>query len=236
MSATARASTNILLLLLWLLLLALIALQWLNPPRPEYPALTTASSPADATAENSSQNIQALPVKPLVAYQPIIERPLFYATRRPPSPEAPEVAVQDEPAPEQEVPLTLIGVMITPEAKIALIQNDETGKVTSYGLGEKVANWNLEDIASDAVTLRKGTNSKTLPLIRNKRKPTLRTTAVPKPKAEQRQRRLIRRRAQAEEEEEEIPQDESVDAQEQREEDAPPTDSEQQTAKQDRTE
>ena len=144
------------------------------------------------TLDLAVEPIQNLGLASLDEFQEIVERPLFYATRRPPAPEVPEIAVQEEPQEEQEVALTLIGILAISGTQRVLIQNDDTRKVISLKPGDKIGGWLLQAIQSDKVTLRKGDDTKILPLIRNKRKPNLRTTLR---KEQQKKRRRLKRQA-----------------------------------------
>ena len=177
MSAGSRTSTNILLLILLLIIIVIIALQWFNPPRLQFDV--TASGPAQTPLKPFSSAAQTplnVAIAPLQEYQEIVERPLFFATRRPAPPQVQEQATPAEPVPDTDVPMTLIGIVKTPDAKIALVKNDETGKVARLKLGETIEDWALEIIENERVVLRKGEKTKEVQLLRNQRKPTQRTT------------------------------------------------------------
>jgi type II secretory pathway component PulC len=172
----ARTSINVLLFLLWLLILAVIAVQWMNPPRLDSSTGQQKTNNDSADVEIAIKPVSSFSIAPLDEYQEIVERPLFYETRRPPSPEVPEVAVQEEPQEEQPLALTLIGVMVTSDAKVALVQNDDTNKVERLKLGDEIGGWEVQFIDSDNVVINKSDETKELALLRNKRKPSLKTT------------------------------------------------------------
>jgi hypothetical protein len=173
----ARLSTNILLFLLWLLVLIAIAVQWMNPPGLDSADIVQETTDnASAITDIAAKPVNSFSISSLEDYQEIVDRPLFYETRRPPSPEVPEVAVQEEPEEEQPLALTLIGVMVTPDAKVALVQNDDTNKVERLKLGDEIGGWEVQFIDSDNVVINKSDETKELALLRNKRKPSLKTT------------------------------------------------------------
>lgn len=176
MNVRSPTSTNILLLVLFAVILAIIALQWLNPPRLQLEATASVSTAADQLTAVDSQAPLNIALAPLENYQEIVERPLFFATRRPAPPEPEETAAPADPVSEGDVAMTLIGVVKTPEAEIALVQNDETGKVARLRVGEKIASWQLEQVDANRVVLRKGDQIRELALLRNQRKPTQQTT------------------------------------------------------------
>jgi hypothetical protein len=66
--------------------------------------------------------------------------------------------------------------MVTPDAKVALVQNDDTNKVERLKLGDEIGGWEVQLIDSDNVVINKSNETKELALLRNKRKPTLKTT------------------------------------------------------------
>ena len=200
----ARTSTNILLLVLWLLILGAIALQWLNPPdlNQEMEAAHQTSLDQDTVMGAGVNSSVSFSLASLDDYQEITERPLFYATRRPPPPE-PEVSTPsvEPPEPTPDAPLTLIGVMVVSDNKIALVKNDDTSKVVRLKLGDKIESWQLQTINSDSVVLNKNEETKELLLLRNKRKPTLKTTLRQElnEKRKKRRQRAANRRQQQQE-------------------------------------
>ncbi|MFO1353060.1 MAG: type II secretion system protein N [Gammaproteobacteria bacterium] len=179
----ARYRANVLLALFCLGMAGVIGVEWLHPPPLVQPLTVKPTKPPPVSSE---QPVASFKIAPLSEYAEIIERPLFYTSRRP---EEPEVAEAPAPAPPpEEVALTLIGVLVTPQSTTALVQNDETGKVSMLKAGDAVENWQLETIKADSVVLRQGETAKDLPLVRNKRKPT----ATPKGQEQQLARQLRR--------------------------------------------
>lgn len=164
-----------LLIVSCLALAGVIALEWLNPPQLDTALAPRADAPA-AIAMPELPTLEPATMAPLTQYQDIVERPLFLEGRRPPEPDAPAVVVQAPPVVE-DTAFTLVGVLITPEATQALLKVDETGKVHRIKVGEQLESWRLEAIAADSVILRRDTQTKSLQLIRNQKKPTAGPTA-----------------------------------------------------------
>lgn len=166
----ARVQINLVLILAWLLLAGWIAYQLLNPPRVQ--------SVLPDPGGNTSLDIEVEPFQPpqvvaLDQYSETVERPLFYPNRRPEEPE-PQVVVQQPVEDEPDVELTLIGVMLTDNATAALIRQEDTHQVARLNVGEAVADWELEQVAPQSVTLRKGDATRNLTLLRNQRQPSRR--------------------------------------------------------------
>jgi hypothetical protein len=85
------------------------------------------------------------------------ERPLFSSTRRPPEPvEEPEAPAQI--AEGGNMPFELVGVVIGDEVNAAIFRNTESKEETRVARGDKIGNWNLEEVAARAVVL--GANGK----------------------------------------------------------------------------
>jgi general secretion pathway protein N len=85
------------------------------------------------------------------------ERPLFSSTRRPPEP------VEEPEAPAQiteggTMPFELVGVVIGDEVNAAIFRNTESKEETRVARGDKIGNWNLEEVTARAVVI--GANGK----------------------------------------------------------------------------
>lgn len=166
----ARMQTNLLLLLVWLGLAGWVGYQWLNPPPP--PTVPIADG-AGIEADIEVEPFQPPRIADLDLYSETVERPVFYPERRPPEPE-PEVVAQAPPSPppEPDVELTLVGVMLTEEGTAVLIRQEDTREVARLGLGEEVADWRLEQVRPQQVTLSQEGRTRELMLERNKRAPS----------------------------------------------------------------
>ena len=87
----------------------------------------------------------------LAAYESIIERPLFTISRS----NQPEESGKAEQV-EQKLPdLLLIGVVITPDSKSALLRNTKSNEVLTINAGEKFKGWELSEIEQQKVVLQK---------------------------------------------------------------------------------
>lgn len=146
--------------------------------------------------DSSAAKFKAFELPPLTEYREIVERPLFSDTRRP-APDAPEVIAESEPETEEQK-FTLIGVMVTPDLQIALVEADEQGKVARLKIGEKTNGWTLESVESNKVVLRKGESLRELPLVRNRPSPNRarRIAAMRKQQQRAMRKQLNRRSAQ----------------------------------------
>lgn len=147
---------------------AFIAYRLENPPR--LALLAPEPAPPDPLLEAPLGNAtEQFTVGPLEQYQETIERPLFASTRRPPpppQPDAPAPVEITEPEPEDERDFFLLGVMLTPDATMALLKDDR-GNISRLRIGEKIGDWQLEQVNPENVVLRHGARVKELPLLRN---------------------------------------------------------------------
>ncbi len=154
-------------LLLWLLVgagaAAAVYWQLAHPPRP--PATSAASRPLELPSVEPTQLFQ---LPPLDQYGEIVLHPLFIAARQPEPPPPDEASPEEPPAPPgPEQKLTLRGVMITSNAKKALLRSAEpNAKTARISPGETIGEWRLEAVFSDRVVLHKGQLTQELPLIR----------------------------------------------------------------------
>lgn len=160
---SARAAS----LLLWLLAggLAAAAVFWqlTHPPRPPSTAAAT-KRPPDLPAVAPTAQFR---LSPPDQYSEVVARPLFIATRRPEPPPPPEEAPPEKPAVKAEQKLTLLGVVIAPNIKVALLRPEEANaKTVRIKLGETVGEWQLEAIYPDRVVVRNGQSTQELALVR----------------------------------------------------------------------
>jgi hypothetical protein len=143
--------------------------------------------------DGSAAKFKAFELPPLTEYRDIVERPLFSDTRRP-APDEPEVIAEPEPETEEQK-FTLIGVMVTPELQMALVEVEDQDKVARLKIGEKTNGWTLEGVESNKVVLRKGDSVRELPLVRNRPSPdrARRIAAMRKQQQRAMQKQLNRR-------------------------------------------
>lgn len=140
-----------------MLLVVLVELQ--NPPRLTIPEDTSHAAMAslDKLTDQVPGNFM---LAPLSQYREIVERPLFSPSRRPP---VVSDTVDQEEIADSSV-FTLLGVAVTPERMVALVQINKAKKVVRLDVGEEVDGWTLEAVHKDSVTLRNGDLTEDLPL------------------------------------------------------------------------
>jgi general secretion pathway protein N len=91
--------------------------------------------------------------QPIKAYSETLRRPLFDASRKPPPP-APSGTTE---APSAESPtVKLVGVVILPEGRSALIRVPSSVDLVEVSVGERIDGWRLEAIETDRIVLKSG--------------------------------------------------------------------------------
>ena len=107
-----------------------------------------------------SPKIAAIPKEPpfrmpgLETYAETIARPLFSSTRRPPPEEKGKPKAKS--AGPNAIDIVLMGIIITPESRIALIKEKKAREVIRLTVGEVVDTWRVEKILPDRVIFRSG--------------------------------------------------------------------------------
>jgi general secretion pathway protein N len=112
------------------------------------PAAPPRAVPADKLPELPPMDF-SLP--PLTHYHEIVERPLFMPDRKPQQPEqqqAPAAVVTVNPPQAR-----LIGTVITPAKRQALIQDLTAGKIVRVEQGMPVQDWQVKEILPDRLVL-----------------------------------------------------------------------------------
>lgn len=107
-----------------------------------------------------------LSLPPIETFSETLNRPLFTATRRPPSPlavlqgqgEAPPAARPTGPKGEKLVlgRYLLRGIVVTAEQKIVLLTQAGTNKSLRLKEGDKLDDWKIATVAPDHVVLTQG--------------------------------------------------------------------------------
>jgi hypothetical protein len=116
-----------------------------SSPPPE-----TGAPPDGAVAATTTG--ATLAFEPLEKFREVVERPLFHASRRP----VPQDADDTPALAAAEVRnLTLIGILISPETKLAIFQ-DKGAQALRLEAGATVGKWSLAEVRADGVTLRRG--------------------------------------------------------------------------------
>ncbi len=144
------------LLALCMLLAGLMAVQpQRSAPEPQAAARQVPLE-ASATPAGSGFTFAALE-----RYGAIVERPVFYASRRPPREQAKAGAFVLEAR-----ELLLAGVLIMADRKLALLQQAGSPDIIRLRPGSELYDWVLVDVREEGVTLRRGTELRELRLQR----------------------------------------------------------------------
>jgi hypothetical protein len=115
-------------------------------------SLATEASGASARPDLPRPEEPAVAVPPLAAYAPVIERPVFSPTRRPPL--VPEPL---EARPTRQGGITLKGVVLSPQKRIALLEIPGSGSDPQrIAEGERLEGWTVEAVLADHVLMRNG--------------------------------------------------------------------------------
>ena len=88
---------------------------------------------------------------PLAEFSAVLERPLFSPTRRPPA-----EGTVPEAAPEAELQVTLVGVIISSEEQIAIVRPKDASRFARLSVGDSFQGWTLASIEPKRVTFRRG--------------------------------------------------------------------------------
>ena len=118
---------------------------------PESTVMSVGAAPPEKIAPLADR---ATPrTKPIEAYSETLRRPLFHASRKP----APKLATATPDAVAAESPvLELIGIVIAPEGRSALIRLPSLADLVEVSVGERIDGWRLERIEADRIVLKSG--------------------------------------------------------------------------------
>jgi general secretion pathway protein N len=106
---------------------------------------------------------------PLSALSETRDRPLFNVTRRPP-PETVVAAPAQDPSADNKPtelegpPFALIGTILSSQARVALLLDQATSRVTQLRQGKIDSGWTALSVGARSIVLRKGDSLKTLNL------------------------------------------------------------------------
>jgi general secretion pathway protein N len=117
----------------------------------EAPAIVGAkdkSQPPAAAASSATERPFALPS--LESYAEVTARPLFSPSRRPAPPQVAQGRSLDAGS------LVLSGIILTSEARLALVQPGKGAKTMRLSEGQEVQGWIVQSILPDRIVLRRG--------------------------------------------------------------------------------
>jgi general secretion pathway protein N len=123
----------------------------------------------DTGAKSRAGNpLWAVPLSTLAAAR---DRPLFYASRRPPIIAVPVAAPPPKqeapaPAPPERPSLSLIGTILSPKASLAMLQGSNTEEVSRLRLGQENDGWRVQAISLRSIVVEKRGQSVELALPR----------------------------------------------------------------------
>lgn len=132
--------------------------------------------PDSVNVENKSIVASAAPPEEIQYVAPdisefdeVINRPLFFADRKPYVYVAPEKPIKPSRQKKKTIPkkteqYSLNAVIITPERQLAIIQSGRGKTLQRLSLGEEIEGWTLETIEPRSVLLKKGNETKSLEL------------------------------------------------------------------------
>ena len=149
-----RSRSTLFLLTLALVLGGVLALEARRePPRPVSPSTAPLASPGAAV----EVDIGTYVAPPIEDYDEVLVRPLFVEGRTPPEPSAQE---EQQAAPTRDEGLAkfwkLEGLVLTPEARVALVRGKRDRKLLRLTAGEVFEGWEVVEFATDRIFLKKG--------------------------------------------------------------------------------
>ena len=146
------------------LLAAAAAVDWLLREAPAAPDATTAvASPGPTSARGVPVSLpdtiqpgdNPLGSMDAAAFSQMLQRPLFSPSRRPPAglpvPEPQPVVVE----PQRQDGFRLIGILSTPEGRVAILRGDAGGEALKATVGMHAGPWSITGITRNAARLER---------------------------------------------------------------------------------
>lgn len=139
------------------LVLLLAAQQWLGRGDPDAGVIQVSPSTEGVP---SSLETRQFDLPPRGDYAEVTARPLFNENRRPEERDAEgsgqEEAVAAEESRSELPPLSLTGVIITPEQRIAMLRNTNDQEYVTLKEGEPLEGWTLEEVSRRRIVFAMG--------------------------------------------------------------------------------
>jgi type II secretory pathway component PulC len=132
-------------------------------------AVTLAVSPA--FAQSTDDPLSVLP--PIEALTETIERPLFREDRRPPTVDE----EQEEAADVESGLFTLVGIIVSPKQRLALVKVRGSQDVLQLSEGQQANGWTVIQISANDVIFESNDKTETIELIDIKPAPSRRPSA-----------------------------------------------------------
>lgn len=115
---------------------------------------------AAGPGELSELETRRFDLPPETEYAVIAARPLFHEDRRPEQRDGGQqdgdAQLAEEQAPSEPPPVTLTGVIITPEARIAMMRNTESREYVTLKEGEPLEGWTLQKVQHRRIVFDSG--------------------------------------------------------------------------------
>jgi len=122
---------------------------------------TGAARKAPSVGESAQAAMPRYDLPPFEDFAELIERPLFSSTRRPISVDRAPAQVAASP---QGLDITLKGVIVADDGKIALIVPRNAAKPVRLNEGQSFQGWTLSEVDAGGVIFRQGTRAQILEL------------------------------------------------------------------------
>ncbi len=117
------------------------------------PSVVAGETPQNLATQNlATKNLAPLP--PIESFDEVVERPLFFRSRRAPDPDA-APPPEAEAAPKADFVLTGL-VIVSGKERLALLRPAGSKTVERVHQGEEIEGWRVEAIHADRVVLKKG--------------------------------------------------------------------------------
>lgn len=150
-----RRLSIILLCLICMTLVGVVHLELSRGPDALEP--TAAQGSPASRAKPASQEPASFAMAGIGSYREVVERPLFLRSRRPPPEERRGSVVQPSS-------FVLVGLIIVPDGRRALIQHGEPPRLQRVTVGQAIDGWSVESILADRIVVRQGDTEEELKL------------------------------------------------------------------------
>jgi hypothetical protein len=124
----------------------LVGVIYLEFTRPDGRPSLTATANTPPPSERLSAADRAFVAPPISEYSEVVDRPLFYPTRR----SSPVSPVETK---GKSTNLTLIGTVVSGTSRHALVRRNPKARVERVSEGQDIDGWTVESIQSDGVVL-----------------------------------------------------------------------------------